>query len=373
MSSVTQRIKQVKQPYGGYLKLNSFEKKDFIDNKTLKEENIHSSLVGLVVDYLTRFMLGTEVEEAFKISILGAEIIGEEQKAYLLLRDIKGLDNISIYNACKLVGYDVCFRAGRMGYKEVDNIEADNDTINNIKIMVNRSIQFFKRYGPITKDGFTFEGGYTSIINAGDGDFLTKDTLWDFKVSKNNPTSAHTLQLLIYYIMGVHSIHDEFKTIKKLGIFNPRMNCIYLKNILDIPQETINEVSEKIIGYNENSLKNVVELSENENSFKNVVESSENENSFKNVIKPSENEDLLSMTDIMKVLSCSRYMVMKYYSENDLPLFKIKNKYFVDKYDLIEWIRKLEDKRKQQQVISLIILIIFIIFIIAIFDIIIKK
>ena len=34
---------------------------------------------------------------------------------------------------------------------------------------------------------FTFEG-YTSIIDSGDGDFLTEDTLWDFKVFKTTTT-----------------------------------------------------------------------------------------------------------------------------------------------------------------------------------------
>ena len=50
---------------------------------------------------------------------------------------------------------------------------------------------------------FTFEGGYTNIVSSGDGDYLTEDTLWDFKVSKEEPKSKYTLQLLMYYIMGV--------------------------------------------------------------------------------------------------------------------------------------------------------------------------
>lgn len=50
--------------------------------------------------------------------------------------------------------------------------------------MVNRSLAFIQTYGPITKRRFTFDGGYTELIFAGYGDFLTKETLWDFKVSK---------------------------------------------------------------------------------------------------------------------------------------------------------------------------------------------
>ncbi|MGT2637951.1 hypothetical protein ACVRWL_09295 [Streptococcus ratti] len=79
-----------------------------------------------------------------------------------------------------------------------------------------------EQYGPIVKDGFTLEGGYTDTITAGDGDFLTADTLWDFKVSKTKPTKDHTLQLLIYYLMGIQSVHPEFQSITKLGIYNPK-------------------------------------------------------------------------------------------------------------------------------------------------------
>ena len=48
--------------------------------------------------------------------------------------------------------------------------------------MVLRSLAFIENYGPIIKDGFTFEGGYTDIVSSGDGDYLTENTLWDFKV-----------------------------------------------------------------------------------------------------------------------------------------------------------------------------------------------
>lgn len=171
------------------------------------------------------------------------------KNAKKLLKDIKGLDEKSVNNACKLVGYDVCFRAGIMGYKIVEEINPDSDTIENIVIMVERSLIFWKEYGPIIKDGFTFEGGCTDMVSSGDGDYLTKDTLWDFKVSKEEPKSKYTLQLLMYYIMGCHSIHPEFKKIEKLGIFNPRKNKVYIASISSICSETIEKVSRDVIGY----------------------------------------------------------------------------------------------------------------------------
>ena len=51
--SVTQRIKQVKQPRGGYINprnLTSIPLGDGIESLN-DEENVHASLVGLAVDY----------------------------------------------------------------------------------------------------------------------------------------------------------------------------------------------------------------------------------------------------------------------------------------------------------------------------------
>lgn len=251
MVSVTQRIKQIKQPRGGYIRPKEFNITILDDNIKLNEkENIHSSLVGLAVDYMTRYSIGTPINEAFKISIMGASIIGESKFAQKLIEEIEGLDDNSIVNACKLVGYDVCCRAGIIGYKPVQNINPDKDTIDNIRYMIKRSLKFIEIYGPIIKDGFTFEGGYTNLVSKGDGDFLTQSTLWDFKVSTKNPTNAHTLQLLMYYLMGINSTNEKyFKDVEKLGIFNPRLNSVYLLEIKKISSEIIKEISEKVIGY----------------------------------------------------------------------------------------------------------------------------
>lgn len=249
--SVTQRIKQVKQPRGGYINPKIMEVIQCGDGIEAlhSEENIRANLIGLAVDYLTRFMSGTPLEEAFKISFMGALIIGEQKKAEELMNDVKGLDDESIINAMKLVGFDICFRAGFMGYRPVDEIQPDAMTIDNVRVMVKRSLDFLDYYGPKVLDGFTFEGGYTEIISSGDGDFTTSDTLWDFKVSKDKPKKEYTLQLLMYWIMGLHSIHPEFKNIKFLGIYNPRLNCVYRLNVTQISSEVIAEVSARVIGY----------------------------------------------------------------------------------------------------------------------------
>lgn len=84
----------------------------------------------------------------------------------------------------------------------------------------------------------------------GDGDILTENRLWDMKVIKNNTTHKHTLQVLVYYLMGRKSKNKAgFKNIDKLGLFNPRLNKVYYKYIEDISFETIQVVERDVIGY----------------------------------------------------------------------------------------------------------------------------
>lgn len=56
----------------------------------------------------------------------------------------------------------------------LEEIQPDEATIANIRLLVNRSPDFFGEYGPIVLDGPTFPGGYTDIATAGDGDFCER-------------------------------------------------------------------------------------------------------------------------------------------------------------------------------------------------------
>lgn len=210
----------------------------------------HKSIQGLAVDYLTRFMSGYPKEEAFKISLFGADAVFEINEAKELLGEIKGLDRQSIISTCKLVCYDVAYRVGPTAYSPVLRSEIEEELISNIRVLVKRALSFFEKYGPIIKCGFTFEGGYTDVVTSGDGDFLTSDTLWDFKVSQAPLSSKQTLQLLMYYILGYNSNHKEFQNkIKKLGVFNPLLNVVYELNISEISDETFHTVSRYALGY----------------------------------------------------------------------------------------------------------------------------
>jgi hypothetical protein len=252
MVSVTQRIQQIKQPRGGYLNLKDFNTIKLNDKKSLFEnENIHSSLVGLAVDYLSRFINGTDKRRAFHISLQGAMLIDHKEidKSFDLLNLIVGLDDASIINACKLVGYDVCFRADSYFFKPIEDINPNSETIFNIRTMVHRCETFFKEYGPVIKDGMTFEGAYTHLVDTGDADFLTKDTLWDIKVSKFEPKPKHTLQLLMYFLMAKKTKEKVYKNVYKIGFFNPRLNQIFCLDTTTIDKEIIDTVKREVIGY----------------------------------------------------------------------------------------------------------------------------
>ena len=255
--SVTRRANTIKQPRGGYVKRLDFKETPLGPGEEgLYEcENIHATLIGLAVDYLTRYVLTGDVKDAFKISLLGAQNIGEVETAERLVRGvkkgIKDLDDQSIINAVKLSGFDVCCRSSVLGYTPVSLIRPNADTIENIRIMVQRTLNFFELYGPLVLSGFTFKGGYTKIIASGDADYLTEDTLWDLKVLKNYINKNHIMQLLIYWRMGLRSDYETFKNVKFLGIYNPRQNKVFTYDLSKLSLEIIRIIDEEVIGYTE--------------------------------------------------------------------------------------------------------------------------
>jgi hypothetical protein len=258
--SVTERVKMVKQPIGGYVnpKNMDIQKLDENDDSICNslDENISPTLIGLVVDYLARMMLGEEKKSVFHIALKGAAIIDEKERddkntqakrAMRIIKKINSIDNESIKYTCRLVQYDSW---GRGGMSELNwNLSPNEYTLENIKCMIHRCTIFFQKYGPILQSGFTFEGGYSRVITSGDGDYISNDTIWDFKVSKNLPTKEHTLQLMVYYVMGKVSAKDQFKEIKQIGICNPRLNIVALKKMEYIDNKILEKIADEVIGY----------------------------------------------------------------------------------------------------------------------------
>ena len=222
MQTVTGRINEIKQPSGGYVKPRSLLRIKYDDGKTLNDnENIPPQLIGIVVDYLTRYMLTEDVYESFDISYRGSKIA----TSYMLSRMKKGE-----------IPYDF-EKADQYGFGKalylIDGIQGLDD-----------------ESGPVVEAGVTFpKCSFTDMICNADADYLTNDTIWDFKVIKSEPSSKHTLQLLMYWLLGQHSGKEELERIRNLGIYNPRKNIAYSINICLIPKAFIEQVSEDVMGY----------------------------------------------------------------------------------------------------------------------------
>ena len=326
MVSVTQRVRAVKQPRGGYIPPSSLETRfmgrpgqEPIDASV---ENVHPSLVSLAVDYLTRVALGRPATESFKIAVAGAGRLGEEYATYAqalcdivdgyVHREMQLPDNESarflvidekdprwyknggafrvpddeaIRAAIRLASFDVVMRAGKGAYSPHTNLDPDEATLRNIGRMLANALRFAWEYGPVVVIDFTTLGGYSETVNAGDGDYVTVDTLWDMKVSTKPPTRENTLQVLMYWLMARRSdwnwhptwnwghttseadwreAWDLDKYLKKhrtwpddlhgpvpghIGIFNPRLETVYRLRVEDIPEEVIDTVEREVLCY----------------------------------------------------------------------------------------------------------------------------
>lgn len=310
MVKVTQRIKETKQPRGGYINPKTMEVR-YLGGEGVaatfggEVENIYPTLVGLAVDYLTRWSLDHRrspnlpvSEHVFSFSLSGARALDKEfgtsygARAADLCRLIDESREVNpneltpptaaaVLAAVELTSFDVAFHAGVHAFNRDAELAPDEITVQHIGTMIDRSLAFFRQYGPVTAHGFLAVGGDVSGI----GDFVTADTLWDFKVSTQPPTIAHTLQLLMLWIMVERSdwnwqplwntthlmskeewagtwdleaylrdnhvwpddLHGPAPT--HIGIYNPRLNAVYRLAIGSIPADVIAEVARDVIGF----------------------------------------------------------------------------------------------------------------------------
>lgn len=256
-ASVTGILANIKQPRGGYLPLSNFDIESHCDDlRVVGDYNIAPSLVGLAVDYGTRIALGNDTEETFEVATVGAGMVGASDVAESLIADIDAaalesgeIDEKSVVSLCKLSGFDSAFRAGASAYRPVSEINPDRQTIADIGNLILRTKAFFDASAEPVIAGFTFEGAYTDDAGASDGDYICGDTLWDLKVSKNEPTIKNTMQVLLYYLMGLRSSKDEFKAVTRIGLFNPWLQKSWSISVLDLDESFLSMIENDILGY----------------------------------------------------------------------------------------------------------------------------
>ena len=257
MPSVTQLVKTTKQPRGGFVPLDNFTANIYPDNlKVVGEYNISPALVGLAVDYGVRIALGDAPEDAFSVALVGAKLIGEEDVAQKLISQINVTalqaaqpNEDTVIALCKLSGYDSVTRAGTQAYKPVSTIEPNAQTVTDVANLIIRTKAFFEEVGPVVSTGFTFEGGLTDSAEESDGDYITHDTLWDLKVRKADPDKDQTLQILLYYLMGMRSNQEQFKGVTKIGIYNPWLQKSWVVAVKDLDEEMVASIMKDVLGY----------------------------------------------------------------------------------------------------------------------------
>ena len=286
MNSVTKVIKEIQQPYGGVLPVNMFRVHD-IGGDVIKCDKIRPVIVGKVVDSMLRVTIKSNKERLFKSSILGYEKriehfarqfsynsnIDYESKriaqedgifnVYSLINRIdKYMNDFKFYELAICISlihqYDI--------WNEQFSYMSKHTTIESsrpkyyTKGDIRKIVELYKRTlnwlcdiigdTSIVFDYKFYPDGYTENVKYGVGDFVCCNTLFDLKCIGNKPKSIHTLQLLTYYVMGLHSHNKLYNNIKKIGIYSPILNILWYINVSDIPEESINFVLNEVLKYN---------------------------------------------------------------------------------------------------------------------------
>ena len=223
----------------------------FQDNNTLNDiEYARPDIVGLAVDYLSRMMITGDKNKAFRISLMFKQNPKYPPESWVchradrLFEHITGLDDSSIINACQLVCFDTLYRSGKYSaflsdYNSHSKLPYEYyiSTVENIRIMVQRCMEYFKGCAPVT--GFCVH--YKCLH--GDGDYFTGTELCDLKVSKyklhDDPENFlhHTKQVLLYWYAGLHTAGLDFSKIDTLSIFNPRLNIAWKLKVSQLPED----------------------------------------------------------------------------------------------------------------------------------------
>ncbi len=250
--TVSERVKSVEQPDGGFLNpalmtVTVQGEGDWVLNR---DESTNPDLTETAVYYLWMFMLGRPAEKAFGTCLYAAIMDDQDDIAREMISGIKKLDRDSVVNAVNVCGFDVCYKAD-VPYTEVDMMMPDDATIDNIIVMVKRALAFSEEQGLASIGPVGFDGGYSATVRNGSGDFMTVDTIWNFRTSWSMPDEKDTLRVLMYWRLFMHSScsESEKKRVRFIGIFNPRRNEVYRIPVANIPDDLIVTLDRDVIEY----------------------------------------------------------------------------------------------------------------------------
>ena len=261
------------QPHGGFAPPKEMEevlldddprdRYEWLVDTTCKMGSLSPQIRGLVFDYLLRvelaIMAGAAVDDAvlnaFQVSFMGANIAGrfdEAEKLAIKLvelykkqkRDRQRIAQV----ASELVIYDAVFR-GAFYNPNAEVPKVNKDDKNALDLMLMAAECYLLEKEKIVSLGFSFRATGAENVCQSDGDLLTEDSIIEIKCSAKKPTSKHTLQLLLYYILGMHEYPNEFKTIKFIKVLNPRLGRVYSYEIQKVGIDNLKHIEQKIMGY----------------------------------------------------------------------------------------------------------------------------
>ena len=246
MASLTKHIKASKQPADGYIPVSAFTYKKH-NSYTVADLYKNENIILPAVQYILQMYISENVDKnllMIETALRNAPFTNKNELIKQFYNGIASKNPIaSAEYAVKLANIEVMFRLVTLP----DKAEPDIQILESVSLMSERCKDFFGR--SVKLCGFDFEGGYSERITSGNGGYLTNDTLWIITVS-DSVTSYDTLLVSVQYIMGLHSyISPYFKKLKRLGIYNPRLDAEYTLNICDIPKKVIQEISKHIIQY----------------------------------------------------------------------------------------------------------------------------
>lgn len=244
--TITTLANNVKQPRGGYLPVKLFKETHYeSENELFPDENGSKSLIGTTEDNMTRVLLGAIPEKVFEPASFGMMAIKDLN--FDLIDEVTGLDDDSILAAYQLSFYEQIYRSG---YKPTMDFELElpnEHMVENIREMINRSLLYFKQQSKVTKVGETLSIKCNVGNIHGDYDYLTEDSLIDMKVLNKKITNKHTLQIILYWIIGMKSKKKRFNNVKYLKFYNPRLNVEYQFDLDELTSDILKPILDEVL------------------------------------------------------------------------------------------------------------------------------
>lgn len=264
------RASMVHQPTNGFIKLADFKQTSLnSDSYNFKSETLGPNTFDIAVNCLAKIEL-SKLEPEYSIidiavhALSNATLIDQTDTVNNLIAHIHpGLDDNSVANVIRLIKYinyaDKYIKLAN-GTDEIElamqhqleqklTNKIPGSTIANVKTMVKRVLRLFDIYKSFVASDIDLYNNSARIIHHGKCEYLSEDTIWSITKGNTKSSQKLTLELLIEYLMGMHSKKEQFESVKYLGIYNYRADTVYRLEISQIDPDIIDEVNTSIIGY----------------------------------------------------------------------------------------------------------------------------